>query len=52
MNEDQLAEEIAWGTINAMHWVASPELLFALKAYIIELEGERIKASALALESS
>jgi hypothetical protein len=33
----ELHDEIAWGTINRMGWIASPELFFALKQYIIEV---------------
>ena len=38
---DFICEETAWWTIDKMGWVASPELLFALKAYVKELEGQK-----------
>jgi hypothetical protein len=34
---DELHDEVAWGTIRAMGWIASPELFFALKQYVIEV---------------
>jgi hypothetical protein len=34
---EELHDEIAWGTISRMGWIASPELFFALKQYIIEV---------------
>jgi hypothetical protein len=34
---EELHDEVAWGTIRAMGWIASPELFFALKAYVQEI---------------
>jgi hypothetical protein len=34
---DELHDEVAWGTIKVMGWIATPELFFALKQYVIEV---------------
>jgi hypothetical protein len=34
---EELPDEIVWGTISKMGWIASPELFFALKQYVREI---------------
>jgi hypothetical protein len=34
---DELHDEVVWGTIKKMGWIASPELFFALKQYVREI---------------
>ena len=43
MDADELCLETAWGVIIAKGWVASPQLLFALKDYVRELELEQVE---------
>jgi hypothetical protein len=37
LDPKELHDEIAWGTINKMGWIASPELFFALKQYVRDI---------------
>jgi hypothetical protein len=50
---EELPDEIVWGTIARMGWIAGPELFFALRQYIadvglierVESEAEKPKRS-------
>ena len=41
LTRDELYEETAWAVIELKGWIATPELLFALKQYTKEIEEAR-----------
>ena len=43
LTRDELYEETAWAVIDRKGWIATPELLFALKQYTKEIEEARRK---------
>ena len=46
LTPDELYEETAWAVIDRKGWIATPELLFALKQYTKEIEEERSRVMA------